>query len=301
MSINHWWEVSIVVPAEAAEAVATAIGAAFGVLPVQHYRPNAESATVTAYVNAPTPPSTKQQAALRAEIHALIHAKADKPSPRLRVSRLKNTNWCETWKRHFRPIEFGRVLLIKPTWSRRKPKRGQAAVVLDPGFAFGTGHHPTTKYCLEEIVRFHRAAESLSFFDIGTGSGILAIAAAKLGYNPVRAIDIDPDAIKRAIANARRNRVHHRIDFSAVGLKQLDAACLPQHNMVCANLSDDVLVSECSKIRASVVPGGFLVVAGILREAFPRVQSCYENLGLRLLRTKTDCGWRSGTFALQPQ
>ena len=113
----------------------------------------------------------------------------------VRIARIKREDWAESWKKHFKAFEVGRSLLVKPSWIKRLPRAGQAVVVLDPGLSFGTGQHPTTAFCLSEIVRGEKKETSRSFLDIGTGSGILAIAAAKLNFRPVRAFDFDPASV----------------------------------------------------------------------------------------------------------
>ena len=130
---------------------------------------------------------------------------------------LKNTprvDWAESWKRHFQPIEIGDRLLIKPSWSKRRARKNQAVVVLDPGLSFGTGQHPTTEFCLSELVRCGKKKAARSFLDIGTGSGILAITAAKLGYSPVHAFDFDPEAVRTARSNASANGVQNQVRIS---------------------------------------------------------------------------------------
>ena len=123
------------------------------------------------------------------------------PTGRLRIRKL-DPDWKESWKRHFKPMEIGDALLIKPSWSKKRARKSQKVIVLDPGLSFGTGQHATTSFCLDEIVRLKRSASSprrlQSFLDIGTGSGILAIAAAKMGYAPIYAIDYDSDAVRIA-------------------------------------------------------------------------------------------------------
>ena len=123
---------------------------------------------------------------------------------------IRHEDWAESWKRHFKPIEIGRRLLIKPSWSRRRPKPHQQVVVLDPGLSFGTGQHPTTAFCLAEVARLVKNAPARSFLDIGTGSGILAIAAARLNYQPIWAFDFDPEAVRMARANAQTNQVEKK-------------------------------------------------------------------------------------------
>ena len=128
--------------------------------------------------------------------------------------RVAREDWSESWKRHFKALEIGPTLLVKPGWVRRRARKGQAVVVLDPGLSFGTGNHPTTEYCLRALAAGRRDGERQSFWDVGTGSGILAIAAAKLGYAPVVAMDFDAEAVRVARENARRNGVLERVSIS---------------------------------------------------------------------------------------
>jgi ribosomal protein L11 methyltransferase len=217
-------------------------------------------------------------------------------APRMHLEKLRREDWAESWKRHFKPIEIGRKLLVVPSWSRRKPRRGQALVVLDPGLSFGTGQHPTTHFCLAQIASFRREREPQSFLDIGTGSGILAIAAAKLGYSPIEALDIDPDAVRIAKANARRNRVEHKIAFVQKDLTRMPLRSATKFDLICANLIFNVLIAELQRILNRLVPGGRLVLAGILRSQFPEVVQAFGQEGLELLRSKTVKEWRSGAF-----
>lgn len=219
---------------------------------------------------------------------------------RVTVRRLKPQDWAESWKRHFRPLAIGRALLVRPSWSRRRALAGQRVVVLDPGLSFGTGQHPTTAYCLTEIARAARLRGGRSFLDLGTGSGILAIAAAKLGFAPVRAFDHDADAVRVARRNARRNRVAERVSLATADLAALRLRVRRRHDLVCANLVADLLLAERRRIVAHVRPGGWLVLAGILAAEFGQVQAAYETLGFRLLRARTEKEWRSGTFAAPP-
>jgi ribosomal protein L11 methyltransferase len=212
------------------------------------------------------------------------------------LSRVRREDWAESWKRHFSPLEIGSRLLIRPSWSRRRPKNGQADVVLDPGLSFGTGQHPTTAFCLEQIVARRRPGRAQSFLDVGTGSGILAIAAAKLGYAPVDALDIEPDAVLTARRNARLNRVAGRIRIQRQDFRQAAARGARIYAVACANLVSNMLVEEREKLRARVEPGGLLVLAGILATEFAQVQKVYETAGCRLVASRKQNEWRSGAF-----
>jgi ribosomal protein L11 methyltransferase len=220
---------------------------------------------------------------------------------RISIARVRKEDWAESWKRHFKPIEFEDLLLVKPGWSKKKPRKNQAVVILDPGLSFGTGQHPTTAFCLSEIARNSPRRISRKngqgFLDIGTGSGILAISAAKLGYGPVRALDFDADAVRAARANAVRNGVTFRIVRG-------DAAQLPlnpkiRYHFICANLISSLLVQERERITAQLDRAGILVLAGILKREFSEVRRTYEKMGLKMVSTKSEKEWQSGSFCFR--
>ena len=132
---------------------------------------------------------------------------------------------------------------------------------------------------------------------MGTGSGILAISAAKLGYAPVLAFDFDPQCVRVAKANAATNRVGKKIRITRADLAKLPLRCAKQYDVVCANLLADLLITERDRILVRVKPDGMLVIAGILKREFPEVQTAYEAAGWFLVASKAQKEWRSGTFA----
>lgn len=215
--------------------------------------------------------------------------------PRFSVQKLRPQNWAQSWKRHFKPIEIGAKLLIKPSWSRRKAKAGQRVVVLDPGLSFGTGQHPTTRFCLEQIATFRNVRRPQSFLDVGTGSGILAIAAAKLGYAPVRAFDFDSTAMRIARANAGRNCVANRMRLACKDIAR--ESVKRQYDLVCANLLAELLLSQRDRLIGWVKPAGTLVMAGILKSQFRDIQDAYKIAGLRLIAHDVQKEWQSGAFS----
>jgi ribosomal protein L11 methyltransferase len=216
---------------------------------------------------------------------------------RLSLAKVRPLDWAEAWKRHFRPMEVGPELLVKPSWSRRRPRPGQAVVVLDPGLSFGTGQHPTTSFCLRELAAHRRAGEAKSFLDIGTGSGILAIAATKLGYAPVAAFDWDADAIRVARANAHQNGVVGQITFSRADVAKPHRHLRGRYSVVCANLVGDLLFRQKKRMLGWLKREGLLVLAGILRSEFASVRRAYEQAGLKLVASRTEGEWRSGSFS----
>jgi ribosomal protein L11 methyltransferase len=216
--------------------------------------------------------------------------------PRIVIKPLPRRNWAESWKRHFKAIEVGTRLLVKPGWIKTRPRPGQRVVILDPGLSFGTGNHPTTLFCLQRIAQFRRPETAQSFLDVGTGSGILAIAAAKLGYAPVLAFDNDPEAVRTATKNVKKNRVQPRVVLRRGDLNRWPLRARRRYDLVCANVTADLLLRHAKKIRNLVRPGGRLVVAGILAREFPEVSESLHRINLTLETSKVMSNWKSGQF-----
>jgi ribosomal protein L11 methyltransferase len=251
---------------------------------------------VAVYVSQQPPAATRKT--LTAQIARFREAGLDPGRATVTIRRVRHEDWAHSWKRHFRPLQVSRTLLIKPGWNKLRPRPGQAVVILDPGLSFGTGQHPTTGFCLREVDRFRRQIDRQpSFLDIGTGSGILAIAAAKLGYSPVESFDFDPEAVRVAGENARRNGVGRRVRIGRADLTQMPVRSARRHDLICANLISNLLIAERRKIVNRLRPGGLLVIAGVLKREFHEVQHAFESLGLRLVKAKSEKEWRSGSFA----
>jgi ribosomal protein L11 methyltransferase len=234
---------------------------------------------------------------LREGLQALAANGIDVGPAQIQVKKVPARDWSESWKRHFKPLDLGPRLLVKPTWSRRVPKKSQALVVLDPGLSFGTGQHATTRFCLEQLVALRDpAASSQSMLDVGTGSGILAIAAVKLGYQPVNAFDFDPDCVRVANENTELNGVAAVLTVTHDDITQVPKKPKQRYSVVCANLIYDLLIAERDRLLARVAPGGSLVLAGILETQFTLVRKTFEAAGWKLVAATTDKEWRSGTF-----
>jgi len=290
------WQVSVKLPLESEDAVMEALGEVFGADPAIYV--DAETQIATAQVFLLAKPSTLLLSKLQQRLAKLrsFGLAASRPA----VQRLRAQDWAESWKRHFHPLDIGGRLLIRPSWSKRRPRKGQVVMVLDPGLSFGTGQHATTRFCLEQIVRDRRRANQQSFLDVGTGSGILAIAAAKMGYRPVHAFDIDPDAVAVAIQNSRKNSV---IKQGRIQRRDVAQIGIPRHryDLVCANLIYDALLENKTQIIAQLKSGGTLLLAGILRSQFKAVAKAYTGAGLELVSKQTKGEWKSGAFLLRKE
>jgi ribosomal protein L11 methyltransferase len=288
------WRISVVTTLEAEEAIAELIGTALNRLASSYLKAETGVGVVTVFFEQKPPGNIRKKISFGLQRIRTCGLKTG--TGKIEIAKIRSADWAESWKRHFKPIEIGGALLVKPSWSKKRPCKGQAVVVLDPGLSFGTGQHPTTEFCLREIVRCRKAETRQSFLDIGTGSGILAIAAAKLGYKPVHAIDFDPEAVRMARVNARANDVLKKIKITRSDVTKLSTKPKRQFDLVCANLISNLLVAERKKIVAQLKRDGILVLAGILRTEFLEVQQAFENLGLELVSCRIGKEWRSGSF-----
>jgi ribosomal protein L11 methyltransferase len=292
------WKIAVETSAEAEEAVLELLERCFGVPAASCTDLETGAVVAAVFVKSAGSPAARLRPPDRTRILAgLEHIRACGLAAgpgRVSVRRLRAQDWAESWKRHFRPIQVSPALVIQPSWSRRKPRRGQKVVILDPGLSFGTGQHPTTGFCLEQIARHEPPGHPRSLLDIGCGSGILAIAAAKLGYQPVEGLDVDADAVRIARKNAVLNGVKVRFRQADVGKERRSGG--RQFDLVCANLTDDLLLAQRPRIAGRVRPGGRLVLAGILEHQFPAVRSAYQEAGFQLETSRTAGGWRSGSF-----
>ncbi len=298
MKTRALWKVGVATTAEAEEAVEELLAAVFRQPVVSYTNAETRRTLVTVYLNA-EPDARETRRRLKEGLENVARCGLAVGEGKISVGKVRREDWAESWKRHFHPIAVSETLLIKPSWSRRRPRKGQKIVVLDPGLSFGTGQHPTTGFCLEQLAQLRRNGERQALLDAGCGSGILAIAAAKIGYAPVGAFDFDPEAVRVARMNARKNRVERKVRFSQQDLNQLPVKTAKRYSVVCANLISSLLISARKRLLARVEPGGALIVAGILDVEFAQVQKVYEAMGLRLVASQGEGEWRSGTFLRQ--
>jgi len=287
------WEISVVALPETEEAVTEILADLFG-KPVSSYSDfETGRITVSVYFEGKDAPRPEQKLALK---DVLSRIETQEAGISFSLRRIRNRDWAHSWKLHFKPIEIGTRLLIKPSWSRKRAKPGQKVVVLDPGLSFGTGQHPTTLFCLRQVATMSRRPGQLSFLDIGTGSGILAISAAKLGYSPVDAFDYDAKAVEVARQNAKRNQVLHKINLREQDVTTLSRQIRNRYSVICANLLANLLIQERDRIVSRLELQGGLAIAGILEKEFAEVARTYEKAGMKLVSARTQGEWRSGFF-----
>ncbi len=195
----------------------------------------------------------------------------------LEMRNVADEDWSENWKKYYKPFRVGTRLVVKPTWEPYTPDEGDLVIELDPGMAFGTGTHETTNMCMRLLEK--HLAEGMRVMDVGTGSGILAIAAAKLGAGEVLAIDIDPDAVKVAGENVALNNEQARVRVAAGDL--VGGEVMPCELAV-ANIVADAICMLAGPLTRHLARGGLLVCSGIIREREPDVLEAARAAGYRV-------------------
>jgi ribosomal protein L11 methyltransferase len=203
-----------------------------------------------------------------------------------RCQLIPEQDWNESWKKDFRPVDAGERFTILPAWEEKK--EGRINIVIDPAMAFGTGHHETTRSCLVLMEKCEGKRKKDAFLDLGTGTGILAIAASKLGYRSVVAVDTDPLATDAARMNVSINEVPDVV---------VREGSLPEtgetYDVIAANLISGVLVRLAGGISARLNPGGVAILSGILADQETEVIEAMEQAGLLLAEKYRDGQWTS--------
>lgn len=251
-----WLALTVEVEGAAAEAFTEALLEA-GARSVDIDEPEARLTCVTAVLD----PTGDAQELLRAACRACGIA----PVPACQLARLGDEDWVRRSQSQFAPVSIGARLWVGPRW--HAPPEGMTAVRIDPGLAFGTGSHASTRLCLEFLVRTLRGGERV--LDYGCGSGILAIAAAKLGASRVDAVDLDPQALEAARENAHGNGVAIR----AVPAEALEPAL---YDVVVSNILAQPLIVLAPLLEARIAPGGRIALSGILESQAPEVLRAYS-------------------------
>lgn len=194
-----------------------------------------------------------------------------------RVEFVVGDEWRDAWRAYFKPTRLGPRLVVRPTWETMRTLPGDVVLTLDPGRAFGSGTHESTRLVLRELDRRIRGGERV--LDVGCGSGILSIAALLLGAERARAVDVDPDAVAVTRENALLNGVASRVEPSTTDVSRLRG----EYDVVIANIEARVLIPLADAIAARVARGGWLILSGILRGQEDEVRAAYPGMALRLL------------------
>ncbi len=195
-------------------------------------------------------------------------------------------DWANAWKEYYHVLHLGQRIVIKPSWRDYAPQPGEVVLELDPGMAFGTGLHPTTRLCLEALERYIRPG--MRVLDVGTGSGILALAAARLGAASVLALDISSVAVEAAQANVRANGLEERI---TVRLGSLEESSNARYDLVVANIIARVIADLAPALVGALAPGGMLIASGIIEERLSLAEDALRAAGLAEIEQARDGDW----------
>lgn len=182
------------------------------------------------------------------------------PKPALSSTMIDEEDWGKSWKEHFKPFTIVPGLVIAPTWEKYLPTGGESVITMDPGMAFGTGHHATTSLSLDLIRETLDGSSGLQVLDVGTGTGILGMAAVLFGAGDVLGIDNDPEAVSAAEQNVRRNSMQDQMQISLAPLASLKEP----YDIVVANIVHDVLIIMADDLARLTADGGTLILSGIL-------------------------------------
>jgi ribosomal protein L11 methyltransferase len=210
-------------------------------------------------------------------------------APQVELKLVREEDWSRQWQKLFSTCRIGSRLVIKPSWEQYAPRGNDVVIEMDPGMAFGTGTHPTTRMCLERVEALVGRSDPAirSMLDVGTGSGIVSIAAAKLGVERIVAIDIDPTALSCARKNAGINRVTHRV---AVGDERLEEIG-EQFDLIIANILSEILLKLRRDLLKRLSARGILVLSGILAQDAHKLENAFSSKKYRLLDSVLQGEW----------
>jgi len=210
--------------------------------------------------------------------------------PHYKAEIINEMNWGEEWKKFFKPLRVSRSIVIKPTWERYTPEPRDIIIEMDPGMAFGTGQHPSTRMCLEaleDIVLKDRTVHQGAVLDVGTGTGILGIAAAKLGSRSVLCVDIDKKSAEVAHENVVMNQVADRVEVLNSDLATIEGS----FDLILANLTARILLKLRQNLTGLLKGGGYMVISGIIDQNRPDIEAQFLRDPFSLHRMNTEKEW----------
>ena len=292
---KRWIEVSIEAPPEFVEPLSH-IFLKYGhggvaVEQVAEYSPDeGEQPPIPEYVTIKTyipkdPTAARRQSEIDLGVRLVAYMADLSP---LKTRELDEEEWQNSWKEHFDVLHVGKRIVIKPTWRDYESTDDDVVIALDPGMAFGTGHHPTTRMCLE-LIEEH-VAPGMDVFDLGCGSGILSIAAAKLGAARVTGMEIDSVAVASAHENIHENGLNERIEVLEGTLPNPGIAPA-SFDLAVANISAKIVIELAAEILRAVRPNGTVIASGILLERQTEVEEALASAGAVIRHTRVDGDW----------
>ena len=197
-------------------------------------------------------------------------------------------DWANSWKQYYKPIKIGEKIVICPAWERYSPAEGEIVIRMDPGMAFGTGTHETTRLVIRLLEKYTKEGQRM--LDVGTGTGILAICASRLGAEICRAYDIDPTAVRVARENIKDSGLTNVTCDQSDLLKQVSLEG-GQYDLVCANIVADIIIRMTPDVGRYMKDDAVLLASGIIAERCDDVVECFERNGFKVVEKLTDNDW----------
>ena len=214
-------------------------------------------------------------------------ADADLADAKIELVGVNEEDWANSWKAYYKPIKIGERLVIVPAWEKYTPAEGELIVRMDPGMAFGTGTHETTRLVIKLLEAYTK--EGCRMLDVGTGSGILAICASKLGAGECRAYDIDPMAVRVANENIKDSGLTNITCEVSDLLRQVDKS--RPYDLICANIVADIIIRMTPDVGELMHKDTVLLASGIIMERSQDVVECFEKHGFRIVERLEENGW----------
>lgn len=232
----------------------------------------------------------KRIAALQKYLESLQEIFPELAAPSLRTETISDPNWAEQWKKYFKPIRVSNNIIVKPTWERYTASGRDIVIEIDPGMAFGTGQHASTRMCIEaieDVILKDRTIPNWKVLDVGCGTGILGITAAKLGAEDVICLDIDKKAIEIARENAAINSVDGRVRI----INQDAAAFKEPRNLIIANLTAKLLLKLRANLTHILLPEGYMIISGIIEQDTRDIEDSFSLHQMFSSRIITEKEW----------
>ena len=218
---------------------------------------------------------------IKSAINNLIIYNIDIGKNDVSVSEVHEEEWATAWKKYYHPVKISKRFTVVPTWEEYTPVNSDELIIeLDPGMAFGTGTHPTTVMSIQALERIVKKGDSV--IDVGTGSGVLSIAAAMLGAEKVKALDLDEVAVQSAKLNLELNKVHTFVNVSQNNLLE---GISDEVDVVVANILAEVILRFTDDVAKTVKPGGYFIAAGIIQQKKDQVKESIETAGFDIEET----------------
>lgn len=299
MPEKSWQKIIVHSPVPISESIASFIAdLTGGGVEIADDRDSADHVYILGYLETDDPTLSDKLAAVRSYLIDIHRQLPQYPQASLELDEIENQDWHRKWKESFKPFRLSANIIVKPSWEEYSPSPDEKVIEIDPGMAFGTGLHASTRLATELMESHLNSNPSVpqNVLDVGTGTGILAIGAALLGCKKIAAIDNDPEAITAAVDNITANQLADIIEASTTDLAELTGP----YEMILANIIHNTLVEMAPTLANLLASGGILILAGILSGAqAENIVKVYNDAGLTNIESRSSGEWSALSFGKQ--